>query len=1125
MSSTEKQTKSKILIKLAAIKYRAITLLIGLFLYSSAQADSVVFTDLPDFKVNNTSILEVVKRVEQETNYKFVYSNADVDVAKKISIDVSNKNIKTIAESLFPGYTIVVKGNNVIVTPSKPVENVKQTAVGRKITGTVRDAENNEPLIGVSIQLKGTHTGVITDVDGNYSIEIPNSKSILIFSYIGFETSEIRVGNLGVIDVELKPDSETLDEVVVIGAGTQKKVSVTGSITSVKGASLKMPSSSLTNAFAGQLAGVISMTTSGAPGATSEFYIRGISTFGGRSTPLIMLDDVEISAADLNNIPAETIESFSILKDASATAIYGSRGANGVMLIKTKTGNANERTKINVTLEQSFNTPMNFPNFVDGATWMELYNEALLSRTPNAIPKYTQDVIDATRNRVNPYMYPDVDWKDVIFKDVAMNQRANVNIQGGGSKATYYMSIQATHDTGLLNSKKVYSWNNNINNWGYNFQNNISYKLTSSTKVDLRMNAQIRQHKGGNYSPAGLFGKMQSANPINFPVTFPRQEGDKHIRFGSSVLTGENYRENIYATMLNSFKETRENTINTSLKLQQDFDFLTKGLSSSLLVNFKNWSSNSYTRSIEPYLYGIKDGSYNPDTQEYELERLGKSGTDYISQSDISKAGDQTFFLQATLDYNRRFDRHTVGGMLLYSQREYKNGVLPHRNQGLSGRFMYNYNNKYFAELNFGYTGTERLASGDRFEFFPAMSLGWVMSDENFFQPLTSVVSFLKLRASYGLIGSDETGLGAGAEHFLYIDQVKLRSDGYGFTTGEDLNYGLTGPEMINYAVRGASWEKVKKLNIGVDLELFDDLNITADYFRDQRYDILLKREAWPQSLGYHNAKPWANKGKVNNWGFEISANYNKQIARDLFMELRGNFTYTQNKYVDVDDPIYQYPWQSSTGKPLSRIEGYIAEGLFQTQEEIDNSPDQTGLGSKPMPGDIKYRDITGDGIIDSDDRTMISDYGGVPRIQYGFGASLRWNKFDFGVFFNGSAKRKIMTGLMSPFGQSDNNVFKFIAENRWSEDNPNPNAKYPRLGLQTSETQNNSHASTYWMRSGNFLRFKMLELGYTFKYGRVYLSGNNLAVFGPFKQWDPELSWNSYPLQRVYNIGVQFNF
>lgn len=994
----------------------------------------------------------------------------------------------------------------------------------KTLKGKVLDAKG-EPIIGATVRVEEEPSnGTTTNTNGAFVLQNLKPGQHIAVSCIGYKTTRITVGTQKELIVKLQEDATVMDEVVVIGAGTQKKVSITGAITSVKGGLLKVPSTSLTTAFAGQLAGVISMTNSGAPGSPSEFYIRGISTFGGRATPLIMLDDVEISASDLNNIPAETIESFSILKDASATAIYGSRGANGVMIVKTKAGNTNERTKVNVTVENSFNIPQNFPQFVDGATWMELYNEALLSRNPHATPRYTQERIDATRSGIDPIRYPNVNWQDVLFRKMSMSQRANLNIQGGGSKATYYMSLQANHDSGILKSNKVHSWDNNINNWGYNFQNNISYNLTPTTKVDLRMNAQIRNKQGGNYNVSDLFDQVLSGNnPINFPVTFPAQEGDTHIRFGSSVISGENYRTNPYATLLNTFKETQENTINTSLKLSQGLDFLTPGLSATLLVNFKNWSQQYYTRSIQPYLYRIKEGSYNPETKTYELQRLGTSGTDYIAQSDIVKQGNRIFFLQGTLDYNRKFGNHTLNGMLLYMQREFKDNVLPHRNQGFSGRFMYNYFNRYFAELNFGYTGTERLAKDRRFEFFPALSVGWAISEEKFFEPLTDYVSFLKLRSSYGLIGSDETGTGAG--HYLYIDRVTLNSEHRGFTTGENLDVTRRGPLVDFYAVENASWERVKKFNVGVDMELFRALNITAEYFFDRRYNILLHREAFPQSLGYDSAKPWANKGKVNNWGWELSANYNRRITQDLSMDIRGNFTYTQNKIVDIDDPIYKYPWQARTGKPLSRSEGLVAEGLFSSMEEVKNSPDQTAFGSNPLPGDIKYRDINGDGVITNEDRVMISPYGTTPRIQFGFGASMQYKAFDLSVFFNGSAMRSITTGLMAPFGQTDNNVFTMIANNRWTEANPNPNATYPRLGLQTSDTNNNAQASTYWLRDGSFVRFKSLELGYTFKYGRAYFSANNLFVFSPFKDWDPELNWNSYPLQRILNVGLQLTF
>lgn len=924
------------------------------------------------------TIKQAIQLIEKNSNYTFFYNAADLK-------NTTNKNlncegtIEEVLKEVFKGsgITYMIKGNEIILKVNKEEATQQQPKKKRTVTGTVVDAENGDPVIGATVVVKGQKDGVITDLDGNFTIAISGSKAQLEFSYIGYRKKTVDVGDLGVINVKMESDNQLLSEVVVVGAGTQKKVSVTGSITSVKGLELKAPSSSLTTSFAGKLAGVISMTSTGEPGAASEFYIRGVSTFGGRATPLILLDDVEISTADLNNIPAETIESFSILKDASATAIYGARGANGVMLITTKTGKENEKTRINVTVENSFNKPMNFPDFVNGATWMEMYNEAQLTRNPGATPKYSQLDIDNTRNQVNPYIYPDVQWKDVIFKNMNMNQRANVNISGGGSKASYYMSLQANHDTGLLDTKKVYSYNNNINNWGYNFQNNISYKITSTTKIDLHMNAQIRNKKGPNYSTSDLFAQMLYCNPINFPVTFPAQPGDTHIRFGNAIWTGSSVRTNPYAYMLSSFKEYNENTLNTSLKINQKLDFVTKGLSVQAMVNWKNWASSSYNRTIEPYYYGIKGGSYNPSNPtDYEIERLGTSGTDYLKTSDISKASDQTFYLDARVNYDRQFNLHHVTGMLMYMQREYRSSVLPERNQGFSGRFTYDYGQRYLVELNFGYNGTERLAKKERFEFFPAVSLGWVISNEKFFEPMTKYIDNLKIRGSYGLVGSDETGLSAGAQHFLYIDQVSLNN--IGFTTGVDMNYTLYGPLVTNYAVVNGGWERVKKLDIGIDLELFRQLTITADYFNEKRYNILLHREAWPESLGYYTAKPWSNKGKVDNWGIELSVNWRKEFTKDLYVDFRGNFTYTENKYVNLDEPVYPYVWKTSTGKPLSRTTGYIAQGLFSSQEEIDNSPTQN-LGSTVKPGDIKYRDVNGDGKIDGSDQVMISPYGTTP--------------------------------------------------------------------------------------------------------------------------------------------------
>lgn len=1002
----------------------------------------------------------------------------------------------------------------------------------RQLTGTVTDASSGEPLIGVTIQIKNGKTGVVTDLDGHFTIDVTN-KTELVVSYLGYKTQTVMVGDLGVINIKMKPDDQQLDEVVVVGAGTSKKVSITGSISTVKGTLLKTPSSSLTNGLAGKLAGVMSSATSGEPGSTSSFYIRGINTFGGVATPLILLDGVEISSSDLNRIPSESIESFSVLKDASATAIYGNRGANGVMLITTKSGEENSRARINVTLEASYNRPMKKVDFVDGVTYMKLYNEAQDARANgNVTHRYSDEKIQNTANNVDPYAYPNVNWYDMLFKSGNFNERANVNIQGGGSRVTYYMSLQANHDTGLINAPKNYYYDSNFNHWEYNFQNNISYKITNTTTAELRMMAQIGNEKGPNYSVSDLYKQVMRANPVDFPAYFPSEEGDgKTLRFGNQEISTGTYGVNPYAYMLSSYKETNYNTLNTSLNIHQDLGFISKGLKAHVLVNFKNWSSASYNRYLDKqYLYRVKEGSYNKETGTYETELLQK-GSDYITQSGNSKSSDQTFYFDARLDWKRSFSQHNLSAMLMYMMREYRSDVLPNRNQGISGRLTYDFANKYLFEFNFGYNGSERLAKGDRFEFFPAASIGWVVSSEKFWKPIEKYVNFFKLRASYGLVGSDQ--FNGSAPHFLYQNSIGIGS-GHSFWTGLPTSEtSRKGPAFWTLAISNAGWEHVKKFDFGIDMKLFDQVNITFDYFHDVRDRILMSRSSWSTMLGYWGSTPWSNIGKVTNQGIELSANWNKRINKDLNFDVRANFTYNQNRYDYVDEPNYPYVWQTKTGKPLNTLTGYVAEGLFESQEEIDNWADQSQLGSNIRPGDIKYRDINGDGKITTEDQVLLSPYNGTPRIQYGFGFNMQYKKWDFGVFFNGSAKRKIMINSgYAPFlsqggdgitnGTLPRNMMQWIADEHWSEDNPNPDAKYPRLGVTEADISNNVQPSSYWVRNGNFLRFKTLELGYTFKYCRVYFSGDNIAVFSPFKLWDPELSWNAYPLQRTFNLGVQ---
>ncbi|MDE6145285.1 MAG: SusC/RagA family TonB-linked outer membrane protein, partial [Muribaculaceae bacterium] len=539
----------------------------------------------------------------------------------------------------------------------------------------------------------------------------------------------------------------------------------------------------------------------------AEFYIRGIGTFGGRTTPLILLDDVEISANDLNFVPAENIESFSILKDASATAIYGARGANGVMIVKTKGGDYNSQTKVGVSFDASFNFLDKFPDFVDGARYMEVYNIARMSRGNDAV--YSPSEIAWTRTGANPYLYPNVNWNDILFRNMASRQRGNVNVSGGGSKVKYYMSIDVQHEDGLLNTSKLYSWNNNIQLYNYTFQNNISYKVTPTTTISMNMNAQVRQNTGPNTSAANIFAMTLSTTPISFPVTYPAQEGDDYIRYGSRKYS-EHTLQNPYAVMNTSYQQTNQTTLNTVVKLNQDLDFITKGLRFEAWVNLKAWSQMSFNRTVTPYYFTNQGAKFDAITGELTpVENIRtvalQEGTVYLNESDLSRSSDQTFEIQARFDWNRKFGLHDVSAMVQYRQWEYRGAVLPNRNQGFSFRATYDYAHRYLVEFNAGYNGTERLAKEDRFGFFPAASIGWVISNEPWFEPASNVLTNLKLRASYGLVGSDALQ-SPGGSHFLYIDKITNNNiSAIGWTSGDYNSSQVTGggPQVTYYAMPG----------------------------------------------------------------------------------------------------------------------------------------------------------------------------------------------------------------------------------------------------------------------------------------------------------------------------------
>ena len=996
-----------------------------------------------------------------------------------------------------------------------------------EVTGIVTDPKN-EPLIGVNVTARNMPGfGAITDINGRYKIKVPNY-SYLIFSYVGFTKQEIFIKDKKIINIVMVETKETvIDEVVVTGTGAQKKVTVTGAVTTVDVSQLRTPTASITNALAGNVAGILARQTSGQPGSNiSEFWIRGISTFGSATKPLIILDGVAIDANELNGLDPEIIESFSVLKDATATALYGSRGANGVMIVTTKNGKNLDKPVINFRFETALSTPTSRPEKVDAVTYMRMYNESVLTRGTGQIP-YTQAKIDGTRAGSNKYIYPDVDWYDEMFKNLAVNENFNFNIRGGSSRVDYFMSATVRHEEGMLKnlSRDYFSYNNNYSVWRYAFQNNVNVNLTKSTKVSLKINTQLRDTHGPVKSSENIFGMIMNGNPADMPITFPDDPTVNHIRWGGKAMV-----KNPVAEMVTGYRDEFQSVLNANLSLDQNFDFITEGLSASALISFKNYSYTQTSRSAGYNSYEIS-GTHTGDDglEDYDLEIRGNEQSTTLATSS-STDGDRKIYIQGMINYNRSFGRHDVSAMVVYNQEETALGnpgslfsSLPKRKQGLAGRLTYGYDNRYLIEANFGYNGSENFAEGRRFGFFPSVAVGYVVSQEKFWAPIKKAVSYFKLRGSYGLVGNDSE-----ETRFMYMSDLSL--SGAGYTTGADGEYTLSGPVYNRFENKKITWETGEKLNVGVDLQFYNRLNVMVDLFQEVRSGIFLERGTVPAFLGTATTKVYGNLGKVRNRGLDLSMDYTHQIGKDFFISAKGTFTFARNRVLEQDEPDYlQYPNLSRVGRSVNSFLLYEAQRLFIDDNEVKYSPEQL-LGGEIMAGDIKYvnqPDANGnyDNTINSNDR-IYAGYPEVPEIVYGFGFSAQWKGLDFSVFFQGTANTSLVMSGFHPFGINNNvkrNVMQFVADDYWSESNPNIYAAYPRLSVV--EYGNNTVASTYWLRDASFLKLKNAEIGYTYKKMRFYISGSNLLTFSKFKLWDPEQGGGSglkYPTQRVFNIGIQ---
>ncbi|HWK57718.1 MAG TPA: TonB-dependent receptor [Parapedobacter sp.] len=1015
------------------------------------------------------------------------------------------------------------------------------------IKGEVVD-EGNSSLSDVTVQVKGQTFATSTDSEGQFTIEAEGESVILIFSSIGFAPQEVVVEKEKSSDpviVRLTPEQTALDDVVVVAFGEQKRTEVVGAMTTIKPSELRVPSSNLTTALAGRVSGVIAYQRSGEPGAdNAEFFIRGVNTFGYKVDPLILIDNLEVSTAEFARLTTEDIASFSIMKDATATALYGARGANGVIIVKTKEGKEGS-SNISFRVENSLSAPTKNLELADPITYMMLHNEAVATRDPLGVRPYSRDKIANTVLGSNSVVYPNTDWQKEILKTYTFNQKAHLNISGGGKVAQYYVAGSFTQDNGMLKVDGNNNFNNNIDLKTYQLRSNTNIHITPTSEVIVRLSGIFDDYTGPMNGGSGVYNNVMQTNPVLFPAYYPKDEEHAHIEhtmFGN--YEDGNYL-NPYAEMVRGYKDYSRSTMNASIEFKQNLDFLTEGLSLTAMGSTSRYSFFDVSRFYNPFYYQLVPGSYDRKTGVYSIDVVNPlSGTEYLSYNEGQKEVSSVFHFQSILNYNHTFfEKHNLGGLLVFLMRNNLQGnagslqtSLPYRNSGLSGRLTYSYDNRYSAEFNFGYNGSERFHESKRFGFFPSAGVAWTVSNEKFWNP-DSKISKMKLRATYGIVGNDQ--IGSPADRFFFLSEVNMNDATRGEVFGEDGAYSRNGVSISRYDNREITWETSKKLNLGLELGLLNNkIDILADYFTEYRSNILMTRANIPTTMGL-SAASRANVGEASSHGVDISVDVNHYFSSELWLTARGNFTYATSQYEVYEEPVYPNSYSSRVGQPLTQTWGYIAERLFIDDAEVANAPAQN-FGSRPaMAGDIKYADVNGDGQITTLDRVPIG-YPTTPEIVYGFGASSGYRRIDFSLFFQGSARSSfwINQSATAPFiGTSSgtirqNQLLKAYADDHWSEENRNSYALWPRLDYQANS--NNQETSTWFMRNGSFLRLKQAEFGYTLpvtlvnrvriKNVRFFVNGTNLWLWSPFKLWDIEQAGRGldYPVQRVYNVGIQ---
>ncbi len=998
-------------------------------------------------------------------------------------------------------------------------EAAAQNKTSQTVMGVVTDAVTHEPVAGAQVWIKDSSYGTLSDSGGRYSLKYEGKYATLCVSFFGYEDAFVELsGKDQTANISLKPGDLAIEETVVVGYGTQKKASVIGAISTLAPDQLKAPTAKISNLLGGQVAGIISYQNSGEPGTGSTFWIRGVSSFSGGNTPLCLVDGVERS---IDLVDPNDIKEFSVLKDASATAIYGVRGANGVILITTHTG-SESKAMVSAKYEMGTVSATRIPQVCDARQYMQMMNDAA------GYDYYTPEVMQKHLSGEDPDLYPNVNWMDKIFKSNASSHRANVQVTGGNSTVRYYVSGGFYTEGGLYKEDSSVKYGTEMRYTKYNFRANVDIQVEKNTTLNLNLATIFEQRNKPGTESSQIFQYSLLVPGVLFPEKYSTGE-----TAGMAV--------NPYAMVTETgYRQSYDNNAQALVGLTHDFGWLLKGLKANAKVSFDAVNSHwfDHTRAYDCFYATGRDDEGN---LILEQSKTGSQTLDYRKGG----SGNRRLYLEASLNYDRSFGRHNVTGLFLFQQSSRSllgdsasssQYSLPYRNQGIAGRLTYNYANRYFFEFNAGYNGSENFSPGKRFGFFPSVALGYLVSEEPWWGSLKQVVDMFKIRGSWGQVGNDQIG---GNRRFIYLGTIAGSGSAY-FGTGVHENRGIKEGDISNPNV---SWEVAEKLDAGVDISLFGKLKVQADVFKEHRSGIFLSRKSLPYFSGI-SVTPYVNMGEMDNSGFDFSADYHQRIG-EVMLTAKGTYTFARNVLVNCDEAAYEYPYLNSTGQAYWQPFGYVSDGIFQNQAEIDAHADQSLFN--PQPGDIRYVDLNGDGVINTNDRKAIG-YRDVPEIYYGFGASLEWKGIDFGFFFKGvdhvslnmmSQAKLLVTGITSTDGRPEtSNMLADLYNNYWTPERPD--AAYPRL-TYLNESTNNTQVSDFWTRDASYISLQNVELGWTLpdkwtakmrmSAFRLYVQGQNLLTFSKFKLWDPNLTGSggatvySYPTTRVVNFGISASF